>query len=145
MRVSLSQRSFTETRERESLEAFLSPIETSFLYYTGDQIFENVVTQWRFACECGSQCAVEIFPATRRGSRGRERLKEVRGHSNFVRIKGVEGKKEKERTGSGSLADLEEKRSRLVNCGLSSADGPKCRYRVDVDKRLADFTNDYYV
>jgi hypothetical protein len=29
------------------------------LLHRSDQIFENVATQWRFACECGSQRVVD--------------------------------------------------------------------------------------
>jgi len=46
---------------------FPFPIETQLpLLHRHDQIFENVATQWRFACECGSQRVVDdilILPA----------------------------------------------------------------------------------
>jgi len=70
---------------------FPFPIETQLpLLHRHDQIFENVATQWRFACECGSQRVVDdilSLPAWLAAVKGSKKSAGIR--SKFVRIKGI--------------------------------------------------------
>jgi len=62
------------------------------LLHRRDQIFENVATQWRFACECGSQRVVDdilSLPTWLAAVKGSKKSTDIR--SKFIRIKGIGG------------------------------------------------------